>query len=110
MECLFCKIINKEIESEIIYEDEKCVAIKDINPQAPTHILILPRKHISSLRECEDIDILGYLLKIAKDIALKEKLHDGFRIVINDGANAGQSIFHLHFHLLGGRVMKWPPG
>lgn len=112
MECLFCKIINREIESEIIYEDEKCIAIRDINPQAPSHILILPKKHIPSLRDAEEEDIylIGYLLKITKEIALKEDLVEGFRVVINDGARAGQSIFHLHIHLLGGRVMKWPPG
>ena len=112
MECLFCKIINKEIESEVVYEDKKCMAIRDINPQAPSHILILPKKHIPSLRDMEeeDIHLIGYLLKIAKEIALKENLFDGFRIVINDGAKAGQSIFHLHIHLLGGRVLKWPPG
>lgn len=112
MECLFCKIINREIDSETVYEDEKCMAIRDINPQAPSHILILPKKHIPSLRDLkeEDVPLLGYLLKITKEIALRENLADGFRVVINDGARAGQSIFHLHIHLLGGRVMKWPPG
>lgn len=112
MECLFCKIINRQMDADIVYEDDKCTVIKDINPQAPVHLLILPRKHIPSLREAgdEDKEILGYLLRIASNIALEQGLEDGFRVVINDGARAGQSIFHLHIHLLGGRVMKWPPG
>lgn len=112
MECLFCKIINKEMDAEVVYEDEKCTVIRDINPQSPVHLLVLPKKHIPSLRDAKDEDreILGYLLQIASKIALKQGLEDGFRVVINDGARAGQSIFHLHVHLLGGRVMKWPPG
>ncbi len=112
MECLFCKIVNKEIEADVVYEDKTCVVIRDINPQAPVHLLILPKDHIPSLRESkeEDRETLGYLIKIASNIALKQGLNEGFRVVINDGAKAGQSIFHLHIHLLGGRVMKWPPG
>lgn len=112
MECLFCKIVNKEMEADIVYEDDRCVVIRDINPQAPVHLLILPKDHIPSLREAkqEYRDTLGYLLNIASDIAMKQGLDEGFRVVINDGARAGQSIFHLHIHLLGGRVMKWPPG
>jgi histidine triad (HIT) family protein len=112
MECLFCKIVNKEMEADIVYEDDRCVVIRDINPQAPVHLLVLPKDHIPSLREAkqEHRDTLGYLLNIASDIALKQGLDEGFRVVINDGARAGQSIFHLHIHLLGGRVMKWPPG
>ncbi|MEN3044964.1 MAG: histidine triad nucleotide-binding protein [Candidatus Hydrothermales bacterium] len=112
MECLFCKIINKEINSKIVYEDEKCLAFEDINPQAPTHILIVPKKHIGSLREMnvEDENLIGHILYVISKIALERKLENGFRVVVNDGKEAGQSIFHLHFHLLGGRILGWPPG
>jgi len=112
MECIFCKIINKEIESKIVYEDEKCVAFEDINPQAPVHILVVPKKHISALRDAgeEDRELLGHVLKIASKIALEKGLEKGYRIVVNDGKEAGQTVFHVHFHLLGGREMGWPPG
>ena len=112
MECIFCKIINKEIESKIVYEDDKCVAFEDINPQAPVHILVVPRKHISALREVDDEDreLLGHVLKVASKIALEKGLEKGYRIVVNDGKEAGQTVFHIHFHLLGGREMGWPPG
>ena len=112
MECIFCKIINKEIESKIVYEDDKCVAFEDINPQAPVHILVVPKKHISALREVDDRDreLLGHVLKVASKIALEKGLEKGYRIVVNDGKEAGQTVFHIHFHLLGGREMGWPPG
>ncbi len=112
MECIFCKIINKEVESKIVYEDEKCVAFEDINPQAPCHILVVPKRHIPALRDAEEDDkeLLGHILKVASKIALERGLEKGYRIVLNDGGEAGQAVFHMHFHLLGGRIMKWPPG
>ncbi len=112
MECIFCKIINREVEAKIVYEDDRCIALEDINPQAPVHILVIPKKHLLALRDTKDRDrgLLGYLLRIASKIALEKGLEKGYRIVLNDGKEAGQSIFHIHFHLLGGREMGWPPG
>jgi histidine triad (HIT) family protein len=112
MDCIFCKIINKEVKSKIIYEDEKCVVFEDINPQAPFHALIVPREHITALREMhpEHKELIGHILYVAKEIAMEKKLGEGFRVVVNDGAQAGQTVFHLHFHLLGGRTFGWPPG
>lgn len=112
MDCIFCKIVKGEINSKIVYEDEKSLAFEDINPQAPVHILIVPKKHIGTLREMKEKDksLIGHLLRVASRIALERGLGEGYRIVINDGEKAGQSIFHLHFHILGGRVMGWPPG
>ncbi|HOK56242.1 MAG TPA: histidine triad nucleotide-binding protein [bacterium] len=111
MNCVFCKIINNEIKSDKIYEDDDMVCIRDINPQAPVHILIIPKKHIEKLYEVEDTFLLGKMLKIACQIAEKEGIKDsGFRIVINTNRNAGQSVDHIHVHLIGGRIMMWPPG
>jgi len=112
MNCIFCKIIKKEIKSKIVYEDDKCVAFEDINPQAPSHILVVPKKHISAVRDADEKEkeLLGHLLIIASKIALEKGLEKGYRIVVNDGEEAGQSVFHIHFHLLGGRKMGWPPG
>jgi histidine triad (HIT) family protein len=109
---LFEKIINKEIPAEIIYEDDISIVIKDINPQAPTHLLIIPKKVIPKLSDANltDKEILGHLMLIAGKIAGQLKLDDTFRVVINNGAKAGQSVFHLHLHLLSGRVLSWPPG
>ena len=109
--CLFCKIINKEIPSSKVYEDEKIYAFKDINPVSPSHILLIPKKHITSVLETSDSDreILGELILASKKIA-KEKGIDEFRIVINNGIEAGQTVFHLHLHLMGGRRFTWPPG
>ncbi|CAL9097162.1 unnamed protein product, partial [Musa acuminata var. zebrina] len=110
----FDKIIKKEIPSTVVYEDDKVLAFRDIAPQAPTHILIIPKVKdgLSGLSKAEErhVEILGYLLYIAKLVAKQEGLGDGFRIVINDGNDAGQSVYHLHVHLLGGRQMNWPPG
>jgi histidine triad (HIT) family protein len=110
--CLFCKIRDGGILANKVYEDELALAIRDINPQAPTHILILPRKHISSLDELaeEDAPLVGHLHVIAARLAREEKLSDGYRTVFNTGIHAGQSVLHLHLHLLGGRPMGWPPG
>ncbi|KAK9196896.1 hypothetical protein WN943_005029 [Citrus x changshan-huyou] len=111
---IFDKIINKEIPSKVVYEDDKVLAFRDIEPQAPTHILIIPKVKdgLTGLSKAEErhCEILGRLLYTAKLVAKQEGLEDGFRIVINDGPNGGQSVFHIHVHLLGGRQMNWPPG
>ncbi len=109
---LFEKIINKEIPAEIIYEDDISIVIEDINPQAPTHLLIIPKKVIPKLSDAstEDQDILGHLMLVAGKIAKQLELDETFRLVINNGAKAGQSVFHLHLHLLSGRPLNWPPG
>lgn len=108
---IFQKIIDHEIPAKIVYEDDKALAFWDISPQAPVHILVIPKKAIAKLADMkkEDCELVGYLHYVAREVAQKEKLSD-FRIVINNGAGAGQSVFHLHLHLLGGRVMDWPPG
>tara|TARA_B100001287_G_scaffold254093_1_gene237275 strand:- start:73 stop:414 length:342 start_codon:yes stop_codon:yes gene_type:complete len=109
---LFEKIIDKEIPAEIIYEDEVSIVIKDINPQAPTHLLIIPKKVIPKISDASDNDkdILGHLMLLAKDISNQLGLDETFRLVVNNGAKAGQSVFHLHIHLLSGRPLNWPPG
>ena len=109
---LFEKIINREIPAEIIYEDDISIVIEDINPQAPTHLLIIPKKVIPKLSDAstEDQDILGHLMLVAGKIAKQLELDETFRLVINNGAKAGQSVFHLHLHLLSGRSLNWPPG
>jgi len=112
-DCLFCKIIAKEIPSKTVYEDEQAVAFEDINPQAPTHILVLPRKHIASLNEvtAAEATLVGHLHLVAAKLARERGIADsGYRTVLNNGRGAGQSVFHLHLHLLGGRGMRWPPG
>ncbi len=110
--CLFCKIGAKQIPSKIVHEDEEVFAFEDIGPQAPTHLLICPRKHFASLQEATDDDqqVLGKLQLVAAELARKYKLLEGYRTVINTGRGAGQSVFHLHLHLLGGRPLGWPPG
>ena len=109
---LFEKIINRDIAADIIFEDDKSIVIKDIAPQAPTHLLIIPKKSIKMVSSASDSDgqILGHLLLVAKKVAKDLDLKDTFRLVINNGAKAGQSVFHLHIHLLSGRPMNWPPG
>ena len=112
-DCLFCKISEGSIPSEKVYESDTLFAINDINPQAPTHILIIPRIHQDTLLDVEEKDqaLMGSVISVANQLA-KEKGIDksGFRLVVNCGAGAGQSVFHIHFHLLGGRAMNWPPG
>ncbi|MEC7640534.1 MAG: histidine triad nucleotide-binding protein [Nitrospinota bacterium] len=111
--CLFCKIGEGEIPSEIVYEAEKVFAIKDINPVAPIHHLIIPRKHFSTILEIEDTDheLIGSIHGVANHIVQENDLEQaGFRLVLNCGAGAGQTVFHIHFHFLAGRQMKWPPG
>ncbi len=109
---LFEKIINKEIPADIIYEDDISIVIKDISPQAPTHLLIIPKKVIPKLSDAtaEDQKVLGHLMLIAGKIADELGLDETFRLVVNNGAKAGQSVFHLHIHLLSGRPLNWPPG
>jgi histidine triad (HIT) family protein len=111
-DCLFCKISAKKISSKIVYEDPDVFAFEDISPQAPTHILICPRKHLESLTEAtpEDQAILGKLQLVAAQLARERNLLAGYRTVLNNGSGAGQSVFHLHLHLLGGRQFRWPPG
>lgn len=110
--CLFCRIIAKEFPAKFEYEDNSLVAIQDINPQAPTHFLIIPKRHISKMDEVQKSDcaLLGDMMLKAKDLASKNKLDEGFRLVLNNGSKAGQSVFHIHLHLIGGRTMHWPPG
>jgi histidine triad (HIT) family protein len=112
-DCLFCRIIKREIPSSIVYEDSEVVALNDINPQAPTHLLIVPKRHIASLNELQagDDQIVGELVRRAAALAKERGLSDrGFRTVFNTNRDAGQTVFHIHLHLLGGRTMTWPPG
>jgi len=111
--CLFCKIINKEIPARIVYEDEHILAFEDINPQAPIHILLIPKDHFASLNALpEDKQhVIGHMFIKARDIASEKGIKDsGYRIVLNTEKDSGQEVFHIHFHLLGGRLMTWPPG
>jgi histidine triad (HIT) family protein len=112
MSCLFCRIIAGEIPATKVYEDETSIAFRDINPQAPTHILVIPRRHIASISEmtADDEILVGHLIRVCGEIARQENLEDGFRTVVNTGAGVGQSVFHIHAHILGGRPMAWPPG
>ena len=112
MSTIFGKIINREIPATIIYEDERCLAFHDVNPQAPTHVLLIPKKEISRLVDAqpEDAALLGHLMITANKIAQQLGVGDAFRLVVNNGADAGQSVFHLHLHILAGRAFKWPPG
>ncbi len=113
IDCLFCKIVAGEIPADIIHETETTVAFRDINPQAPTHVLIIPRKHIATINDIEDEDreIIGSLYTAARNIAVAEGIADeGYRVVMNCNAGAGQTVFHVHLHLIGGRPMSWPPG
>jgi histidine triad (HIT) family protein len=109
---IFTKIINREIPADIVYEDDLCLAFRDINPQAPVHILIIPKKTIPQLNDAAAADqaLLGQLMLVAQKVADREGVADAFRLVLNNGAGAGQEIFHLHFHLLAGRSFTWPPG
>jgi len=110
-ECLFCRIVRKEIPAAIVTETEDCVAFRDVNPQAPVHILVVPRKHIASLNETDDAALVGRLAVVAAGLARKEGIAErGYRTVINTNADAGQTVFHVHLHLLGGRRLGWPPG
>ena len=109
---IFQKLIDKELPADIVYEDDLCLAFYDINPVAPIHVLIIPKKQIDKLSnsKIEDKDLLGHLLLVAGDIARKLEVGDAFRLVVNNGAGAQQTVFHVHLHLIAGRELSWPPG
>ncbi|MDH3342385.1 MAG: histidine triad nucleotide-binding protein [Gammaproteobacteria bacterium] len=112
-DCLFCKIVDGEIPGDIVYENDQVIAFRDVNPQAPTHILVIPRKHIATVNElaAEDKGIVADMVMAAQAIARQEGIEDsGYRLVMNCNEGAGQSVFHIHLHILGGRRMNWPPG
>lgn len=108
-DCIFCKIANKEIATNLLYEDEETVAFSDLNPQAPVHILVIPKKHYASLNDLEDKNIMASLLIAVKNVTKKLDIQE-YRTVINTGKQAGQEVFHIHLHVLAGRPLKWPPG
>jgi histidine triad (HIT) family protein len=110
-DCLFCRIVRGEIPAKLVAETDDCIAFRDIDPKAPTHVLIVPREHVGSLAETEDAELVGKLSLLAARIAADEGISArGWRTVVNTGPDAGQTVFHLHMHLLGGRAMGWPPG
>jgi histidine triad (HIT) family protein len=111
-DCLFCKIAQGDIPAKKVYEDEHTVAFEDIQPKAPTHVLVIPRKHIRGLKEAtpEDAELIGRLNLVAAQIGREREIEDGYRTVLNVGPKSGQSVFHIHLHLLGGRDLAWPPG
>jgi len=112
MDCIFCKIANKEVKADIVYEDEDLIAFKDIKPVAPIHVLLIPKKHIDGVQVLkeEDAALVGKMIVKAKDIADNLELKDGYRLVFNIGEYGGQTINHIHLHIIGGRPMMWPPG
>jgi len=109
-DCLFCKIAAGLIPSDKVYEDEKTLAFRDIDPKAPTHILVIPKPHIKSLAEITDYDIAAHIIRVINQLSVSRGLKEGFRVVVNTGRDGGQTVGHLHFHLMGGRAMGWPPG
>jgi len=109
--CLFCRIVAGEIPAKLVTETDDCIAFRDINPQAPVHVLVVPRQHVASLNEARDAAMIGRLHQVAAQIAKTEGIAEkGYRTVINTNADGGQTVFHLHLHLLGGRHLSWPPG
>lgn len=112
MDCIFCKIAAGEIPAKKLHEDDSCVAFADIHPQAPVHVLVIPRQHIASLAEAGETEkpLLGHLLSVAAHLAQTQNLAKGYRVVANIGGEGGQTVDHLHLHVLGGRQMHWPPG
>lgn len=113
MDCLFCKIAEKQIPANLVHEDDRVVAFRDVNPQAPTHILVIPRRHIATTNDLSaaDNELVGHMVTTAQRIAAAEGIADsGFRLALNCNADGGQSVYHIHLHLLGGRRMHWPPG
>ena len=111
-ECLFCRIRDGQIPAKVVHQDDRVVAIEDLHPQAPTHVLVIPRKHVGTLADAspDDASLVGHMQIVAAGIARERGLLSGFRTVLNNGAGAGQSVWHLHLHLLGGRPLLWPPG
>lgn len=111
-DCIFCQIVAGEADAERVYETDTVLAFRDTNPQAPTHILIVPKKHIPRVADLqpEDAALMGDVLAAARDVAEQEGVADGFRLVMNNGRTAGQSVFHIHLHLVAGRRLTWPPG
>ena len=111
-DCLFCRIVRGEITSKKVFEDEQTFAFEDINPQGPTHVLVVPKRHIPGFKEAtnEDAELLGRCHLIAAQIAKQRSIEDGYRTILNVGPRSGQSVFHLHVHLIGGRTLHWPPG
>jgi len=111
VDCIFCKIIKKQIPSSLVFEDDKILAFNDISPKAPVHILVIPKQHVAGIAELSDTAIVSDLFALMKKLAVEKGLDKtGYRIVVNHGKDAGQAVPHLHFHLLGGRPLKWPPG
>lgn len=108
--CIFCQIIAGELKSTIVWQNDSVIAIRDVSPQAPCHLLIIPKKHFADITECKDLLLIGNMFNQVSQLAVQEGLSSGFRLVVNTGNSAGQSVPHLHIHLLGGRDMKWPPG
>jgi histidine triad (HIT) family protein len=110
-QCLFCRIVRREIPATLVAETDDCVAFRDVNPQAPVHVLVVPRQHVASLNDADDPRLVGRLATVAAEIAQKEGIAEsGYRTVINTNSDAGQTVFHIHLHLLGGRRLGWPPG
>jgi len=110
-DCIFCKIVAGEIPATLVKRTDRLVAFRDVSPQAPVHVLVIPTEHLASLAEVQDGRLLGEMLMLARDIAREEKIaEDGYRVVLNTNKNGGQTVFHLHLHLLGGRRLTWPPG
>lgn len=113
MDCIFCKIALGQIPARVVYEDDQAIAFEDINPKAPVHILVVPRKHISTILDIqpEDHALIGYLFQVASTVAKRKGIDmNGFRLVMNCNKDAGQTVFHIHLHMMGGRTMTWPPG
>lgn len=112
-DCLFCRIASGELQATVVHEDDHCIAFEDINPQAPTHVLVIPRRHVSTLNDLAegDRELVGHLVAVARDVATQRgHAEHGYRTVFNCNAAAGQTVFHIHLHLLGGRTLGWPPG
>jgi histidine triad (HIT) family protein len=112
MGCLFCNFVEKKMNTDVVYEDEHALAFKDIRPVAPSHVLVVPKKHVAAIRDLgdEDAALIGHVMLAARTVAKKLGLEGGYRLVVNDGDDAGQTVHHIHVHVLGGRQMTWPPG
>jgi histidine triad (HIT) family protein len=112
-DCLFCRVVAKKIPSKVVYEDQETVAFEDVNPQAPVHVLVIPKKHIPTTLDLspDDMQLIGHMFRVAADIAKEKGIAErGFRLVMNTNPESGQTVYHIHLHLIGGRHMHWPPG